>query len=110
RFASLADATALENYLSIEYRDNAAFLALSILFDEAGWGSIPYHQDHIFPLDVFKRENLKKAGINGDRADHFNEIKNRIGNLSLLVAAENIEKSNVPFERWLPTRDIVFKS
>jgi hypothetical protein len=109
RFASLADATALENVLSIEYRDKTAFLALSILFDEAGWGTMSYHQDHIFPSDLFKRKNLEKAGIDGDAAERMEELKNRIGNLTLLIATENIEKSNTPFNEWLPTRDAAFK-
>jgi uncharacterized protein with ParB-like and HNH nuclease domain len=110
RFASVTSADALDNYLSTEYRDKTAFLALSILFDEAGWGTMTYHQDHIFPNDMFKPRNLQKAGITGDQAEEFAASKNRLGNLTLLVASENIEKSNIPFDQWLPTRDKAFKA
>jgi uncharacterized protein with ParB-like and HNH nuclease domain len=110
RFASLAEAAALENVLSTEYRDKTAFLALSILFDESGWGTMTYHQDHIFASDLFKRKNLEKAGIVGTDADRFTDAKDRLGNLTLLVGTENIEKSNTPFELWLPSRDASFKS
>jgi hypothetical protein len=33
------------------------------------------------------------------------ELVNRIGNLQLLLAHENLEKSDQDFERWLATRD-----
>ena len=109
RFAALTDGNALENYFSIEYRSKAAFLGLSILFDEAGWGTMNYHQDHIFPQDLFKRRNLEQAGIIGEKAERLTDLKNQIGNLTLLIASENIEKSNAPFDKWLPTRDKAFK-
>jgi uncharacterized protein with ParB-like and HNH nuclease domain len=110
RFASLVSPGALENYLSTEYRDKTAFLALSVLFDEAGWGIMPYHQDHIFPSDMFKRKNLELAGITGDRVEELVDAKNRIGNLTLLIASENIEKSNIPFAQWLLSRDQAFRA
>jgi hypothetical protein len=35
---------------------------------------------------------------------------NRVGNLELLLAEENQEKSGQPFESWVTTRDDSFKN
>ena len=38
------------------------------------------------------------------------DAKDRLGNLTLLIASENVEKSNITFDQWLPTRDKAFKT
>ena len=91
------DPNAIKKILDIEYGDNACVLALSLLFDERAWGTIPHHCDHIFPQDLFKRE-LKQ----------YRAASDQIGNLTLLNARENMEKKAKPFDEWIRTREAAF--
>ena len=51
------DQYSLESILALSYHDSESFLALSLLYDENGWGTMMYQKDHIFP----KRPSPHKA-------------------------------------------------
>lgn len=89
-----ADPNAIKKILDLEYGDNAVVLALSLLFDERAWGTIPHHCDHIFAQDLF-RKDLKQ----------YRSACDQIGNLTLLNARENMEKKAKPFDEWIRTRE-----
>ena len=57
-----------------------------------------YHQDHIQPKSFFTNVKLKKEGIDENKREEYYSIFNKIANLQLLQATENIEKSNLYFE------------
>jgi Protein of unknown function (DUF1524) len=103
------DDISIDGFLSIKYGQRLAFLAISILYDEYNWGVMPYHQDHIFPRAMFSISKMDDAGISADRQMTYLDDRDRIGNLELLLSAENEEKSNQDFEKWLSTRDSSFK-
>lgn len=103
------DEYAADEVLSITYGKRRTFLALSLLYDRTNWGILEYHQDHIFPRALFTDENLRAAGVPTDRWDHYRELRDRLGNLELLLAHENEEKSNKDFGEWISTRDKTFK-
>ena len=92
-----SDPVAIDNILRLRIGDPAAFLALSLLFDERGWGKMTKHQDHIFPRDLFKQE-LRS----------FRDDRDSLGNLTLLLARENEEKNRTPFDEWIQTREPAF--
>lgn len=102
------DDYAIENFLELTYHKRVAFLALSLLYEENAWGTIQFHKDHIFPQDTFKWKNLKGKGFTDDVCAEFINLKDNIGNLTLLLGHENIEKRNKPFEEWIKTRDESF--
>jgi len=93
------DANAIKKILEMEYGDTACALALTLLFDERAWGTIPHHCDHIFPQALFK-QGLKQ----------YRSASDQLGNLTLLNARENLEKNAKPFEEWIKTREVAFLS
>jgi len=98
------DVYAIENILALRYGRQLTFLALSLLYDECGWGTMTFHQDHIFPQDMFKKKELESK----DRLDWL-DGKDLIGNLALLLSRENSGKSDKSVDKWLATRDSSFR-
>ncbi len=96
------DEYAVEEVLNKAYGGKQTFLALSLLYDEASWGTISYHQDHIFAASMFKSRELPM-----NRLDWLRQ-KDRLGNLCLLMSAENIGKQDMAVDDWLATRDSSF--
>jgi hypothetical protein len=103
------DEYAVEHFLSTAYSNATAFLALSLFYDDISWGTMPYHQDHIFPQSLFSDEHLAAAGVPSDLWERYRELENRIGNLELLLGNENQEKSDEPLDQWLQSRDAAFR-
>jgi len=97
RIAS-SDPTAIDSILKLRHGDPACFLALTLLFDEQGWGRMDKHEDHIFPRDLFKQD-LRS----------YREDRDVLGNLTLLLARENEEKNKMPFDQWIQTREPAFR-
>lgn len=91
---------ALEEMLARIYGQQQTFLALSLLYDDANWGTMQFHQDHIFARGSFKPRELSTLG----RLDWINK-KDRLGNLCLLLAPENIGKQDMPVDEWLRSRE-----
>lgn len=87
------DDFALDEFLALSYGKCQTFLALSLLYDDAAWGTIQFHKDHLFAKSLFSETCL----------DEWRD-KDRIGNLCLLLAQENIGKQDTLLEDWLPTR------
>ena len=100
---------AITNFLDIWYGEREAFLALSLLYDDNAWGTMTYHQDHIFPQSLFDRQRLEEAGLPPEQQLRYRQLMNRLGNLELLSGPENIEKSNQDFAKWVTTRNTGFK-
>ena len=98
------DDDSVERILDFTYGGQRTFLALTLLYDEAAWGTMTFHQDHIFPKSKFSQRELSSL----EREDWFG-WKDRLGNLCLLLDAENEEKSNKSFEEWVTTRSSDFK-
>ena len=95
----------IDNVLDLTYNRSISFLALSLLYDENSWGVMQYHKDHIFPQSSLTFRALVKQGVPVDEAARLNSFKDRLGNLSLIVANENMGKLDTPFEDWIRTRD-----
>ena len=52
---------------------------------------------------------MKEAGFGRDEWSIYNELRDYVANLELLLSHENQEKSKMPFEQWIKTRDTSFK-
>jgi hypothetical protein len=96
------DEYAIDDILSKTYQGKQTFLALSLLYDDATWTLSSFHQDHIFPSNLFKDSNDFSIPV------EWISLKNRVGNLCLLKATENMGKQDMPVEEWLETRDPSF--
>ncbi len=96
------DDNSINDVLQKSYGGRQTFLALSLLYDDVPWGTIPHHQDHIFAASLFKPRELAP-----DRLDWITN-KDRIGNLCLIMDSENIAKQDIPPYDWLSSRDPSF--
>lgn len=99
------DARAIEDLLSLEYGKAKTFLALSLLYDGLDWSTGAYHVDHIVPQARAGRRVLQGINIPEHRIREISDSVNRLGNLQLLPGTENIEKSDLPFDAWITSRD-----
>ena len=106
---STFDDNAIDDFLSIQYGGKLAFLALSLLYDDNNWGTTPYHQDHIFPKSMFTWSYMKEHGFSREQFNTYGRLRDFVSNLELLVFHENQEKLDMPFDKWIGTRDASFK-
>jgi hypothetical protein len=90
----------VEEILSMSYGGQQTFLALSLLYDDACWGTMQFHQDHLVARSLFKPRELSQQ----DRKSWL-EQRDRLGNLSLLLSHENIGKQDMPIADWLASRE-----
>jgi hypothetical protein len=103
------DDYALESFLALTYGRQTTFLALSLLYDDNSWGTVTYHVDHIFPRALFTTKSMTAAGLSPSKQISYMGLMNQVGNLELLLSHENVEKSAMDFQAWLPTRDSSFR-
>jgi len=106
------DDDAVDDVLQLEYGGKLTFLALTQIYEDNGRETMNYHQDHIFPKNLFERNKLKAAGFDEDKILRYRNNKpwNKLGNLELLLAQENQEKQGKLVDKWLATRDDGFKA
>ena len=95
----------IEEVLKHEYKSAKCFLALSLLYEDLDWGGTHFHVDHIIPKTHADRRSLMGKNIPEQRIKEILASVNRLGNLQLLPASENLEKSDVPFDAWMQARD-----
>ncbi|KQW43162.1 MULTISPECIES: DUF262 domain-containing protein [unclassified Ensifer] len=98
----------LEGVMGLQYGSKQMFLLLSLLYDNKSWGTTAHHIDHIFPQSRVDRKHLMRNNIPMSKIEQLSSCANRVGNLQLLVSAENLEKNNATFEDWIRTRDHTF--
>lgn len=99
------DARAVEELLDLEYGKAKTFLALSLLYDGLDWNATAFHVDHIVPQARAARRVLQGMNIPEHKIREITDNVNRLGNLQLLPGTENIEKSDLPFDAWITSRD-----
>ena len=90
----------IDSLLAYQYGQSYTFSVLSLIYPSLDYRNV-FHLDHIYPKSLFTRSKLLKAGVGEDQVDEFTQRVNRIGNLQLLEAIPNIEKSDRPFDVWL---------
>lgn len=90
----------IESLLTYKYGQSYTFSVLSLIYPSLDFRNI-FHLDHIYPKSLFTRSRLLKAGVEENEIEGFLQRVNRIGNLQLLEAIPNIEKSATSFNLWL---------
>jgi hypothetical protein len=80
---------------------------LSLLYDDAFWKFEP-HIDHIFPKKLFSKKEMTERGVPQRDQERLAEASDRLGNLQILTATENKEKSDASFSSWIITRGAGF--
>lgn len=94
------DDYAIDTVLDLAYGQRLTFMALSLLYEDAGWGTMPYHEDHIFARSLFKAKELTAGG----QSDWLVQ-RDRLANLCLLLGHENQGKQDMALDKWLASRD-----
>ena len=95
------DDQSIDEVLDKTYQGKQTFLALSLLYDNALWTINSHHQDHIFATNLFNRT--------AQRWDESSlQMKNKLGNLCLITASENMGKQDIDPDSWLESRDPSF--
>lgn len=105
---SQIDDRAIDEILSYEYGRPRSFVALSLLYGEIDWVGSKWHMDHILPQASAGKNVLRGMNLPEHRVSEIASAVNRLGNLQLLPAGENIEKSATSFDSWITGRDRFF--
>lgn len=90
----------IDNLLDLDYGKARTFCVLSLLYSSLNM-NYQYHQDHIHPKSLFKQKKLKELGLTDEQIDIFKKHFNKLPNLQLLEATQNIQKSDMQFKDWL---------
>lgn len=106
---SQLDERAIEELLDLEYGRPRTFVALSLIYGELDWVSAAYHVDHIIPRAAADKNVLRGMNLPEHQIKEILAAVNRLGNLQLLPAGENIEKSDLSFDSWITGRDIHYR-
>ena len=90
----------ISNLLWAKYGQGITVVIMSVLYP---WADLKnhFHIDHMYPKSKFTRKQLKKHGLTDDQVEFAIKNHNYLGNLQLLEAIPNIEKSNCDFDLWL---------
>lgn len=90
----------ISNLLFSKYGHGDTLIIMSILYPWADMRN-NFHIDHMYPKSAFTVKRLGKRGITGDVVQFYMDNYNFIGNLQLLEAIPNIEKSAMDFNEWI---------
>lgn len=90
----------ISNLLYSKYGYGDTLIIMSILYPWADMRN-NFHIDHMYPKSAFTVKRLGKRGITGDAVQFYMDNYNYIGNLQLLEAIPNIEKSAMDFNEWI---------
>ena len=90
----------IQDLLYTKYGKGDTLMVMSILYP---WANLKnnFHIDHMYPKSKFKRNILNKMGITEEEQDFYLENYNYLGNLQLLEAIPNEEKSGMFFDEWM---------
>ena len=97
-----------ENVLENSKGSKRTFLALTLLYPETDWGNLQYEQDHIFPSNLLKEQDLREEGLPEDKIQRFLEERDKLPNLQLLTENENKTKQDTSFENWVSSQNEQF--
>ncbi len=89
----------IENLLWYRYSQGFTFSVLSLIYPHLDYRNV-FHVDHIFPRSLFTKSKLMKRGVAEEKVDEYKGCVDYIGNLQLLEAIPNIEKSDNEFGAW----------
>lgn len=101
---SRLDERGIEEVLDYEYGKPKTLLALKLIQIATHLQGTVFHVDHVIPQADADQRNLRGAMVNDNRIKEIKGAVNRIGNLQLLPAEDNLEKNDLPFASWITSR------
>jgi len=90
----------IEKLSGYKYGKNFTFSVLSLLYPNLDYRNL-FHIDHIYPKSLMSKRSLRQRGYSEEKIEKYINYVNFLGNLQLLEANYNTEKSNTEFEIWL---------
>jgi len=90
----------ISNLLYAKYAQPYTYSILAFLYPTLDFRH-KFHQDHIFPKNLFTAKRLATKKIPQSDIDYYLDSFNRLGNLQLLEGIPNMEKSGKNFDEWL---------
>lgn len=84
------------------------FMILSLLYPHLKLGQIKFHQDHVHPYSQFRKNNLKKLGLDEQQQNEWITKRDTLPNLQLLEGGENKAKSSKTFKEWIHEENNIF--
>ena len=92
----------IEELLDSRYGRRTTALVLSLLYPGARLTDL-YHQDHVVPRSVLRESRLKGEGLSELDMQAIAARRDRVPNLQLLPAPQNVEKSKKSLREYLYT-------
>lgn len=90
----------IDNLLYYQYAQAYTYSVLAFIYPSLDFRN-KFHQDHIFPKQLFTRKRLAKRGIDEDQIEFYLDNYNCLANIQLLEGVPNQEKSGKDFDKWL---------
>jgi len=90
----------LENLFEHE-KGPYTFMVLSLLYPHLKLGQVKFHQDHVHPYSKFRRNSLKKLGLDEQKQNEWIVMRDTLANLQLLEGGQNSAKNGKPFKEWI---------
>lgn len=88
------------NLLYYQYAQAYTYSVLSFIYPSLDFRN-KFHQDHIYPKNLFTAKRLEKRGIPENDIEFYLNNYNCIANLQLLEGTPNQEKSGKDFDKWI---------
>ena len=104
------DERAVEELFELGYGKSKTFLALSLIYDDLDWNGTQFHVDHIIPKSHAAKRVLMGMNLPEHRVQEISSAVDRLGNLQLLSAQDNMEKGDISFESWVTGRGDTYRA
>ena len=90
----------IDSFLELKYGKSYTYTALSFLYPWLDFRN-KFHQDHIFPKSLFKKNYLQGVGLNDEDINFYMKKRDCLANLQLLEGPINEDKRDQDFNHWL---------
>lgn len=94
------DEDEISNLFFYQYGQPYTYSAIALIYPSLDFRN-KFHQDHIFPKNLFTRNKLLKLGVAEENIDFYLNNFNGLANLQLLEGIPNQEKSGKEFSVWI---------
>jgi hypothetical protein len=102
------DDEGITKLLDVRYGQRLASLSVSMLYDGQQTSLSRFHIDHIIPKAMVTEKELRDRGVPFGKISLIRDAVDKLGNLHLLTAADNMGKSDGDLRGWLSGRDEEF--
>ena len=90
----------IDNLFYYKYAQAYTYSVLAFIYPSLDFRN-KFHQDHIFPKQLFTRKRLARHGVDEHKIEYYLDNFNCLANIQLLEGVPNQEKSGKDFNKWL---------